>query len=1483
MDDFMKELEAAQIHREFADRFGSRWSEEVGERLRETLVGQGIDVSVEQIKEYLDSLQSPTAKEQFPKFPSIPKPQLKKETVKSVAPEHVPTEDLSASFFEERKAVPAHPQLVELPMAAEEILVAEPMPDEFLGGDFEEIISQSSRPESPEAEEALPAEPMSENFLTSGEEVEEILQPSETIGEVLHAEPMDPLEPVFEETLSSSPEATTESGFEGILPSRPPEDILGLVPAGPFSEDEASSPEGSKQISEEALLAEPVSESFLESGDKGLFQIPEEYMAEDTLAAEPVSQDILEVADSPENQFDAVKYTEAIPLPETEIRVRDKKDHAVPVGPQENLDELPSIFESPSAGEMALPAEPLMEELAEIIEPIAEPPAALESPEEERPLAEEIEKLVGEVVSETRATPAEPEVWEEILDSAPPEVTPELAVLEEGPSPQPETVETGESKTDEAWDNYEKAKKAADSGDVREALHLVERSLYLNPQIPGAEEYRAQLQAELQKNQEESAARLQSQGEQFWQERRFPEAISAWSELAEAGPEIVEKISRAEQYLQQARQLWENAQFLADSDKERDAMSVLKECLNVYPYHESALQLLSQLEGQIADRESRLRELFAAGQRHLQAKEFRQAKSCWDEAGKTLPNPSAALEDWLEKTGDMLFEAIISSGKQCLDNGMYQQAREIWLQGKELFPENAQIVVKLAQCEEKLAAMDDLCRQAQSFYDQFDLARAEEAVGACLGMDREHPQANLLSKAIQDARAKERQYCKIVEEGDNFFNTGDFSKAINIWEEGLGLIPDDAELQNKIVQAHRSLGKAVEERQEYQSFMKRAQQLEADGNYRDALQLMQTIGKKQWECETKDLSADIQRVEELLTAQQNSQKASETLKKATRSLKRDKIHETQEILADEIFEKPLEEDTKREVEQLRQECEQTAHKMARLRKIVAAVLIVLVGLWQLQAVRPSVREHLPLPEHTHTSTPEPKPKDVVTPGDKSAVLREYHASLAGKLSDLENALEIYEDFPQPLQNKELAEETRQVLLTARRELESVAAEIAVPVAAERQLQSGIFDSILKACEDLEIAQESHARKTLGNLQEKLELLQEKKPKLEEGLASLTKSGEAPESVTSFVRNVERQEAKLQTVADDLSDALRKADFARYGKLIQDAGTIKTPSGSSFREIEVLITAMTAHGELKHGLGRIKNAGKEFRDGIDRMKKDYPPEMGYAKVPEEVTAFVKRIADVEKKAQPTVEEFSKALKKGETAKYQSLLKKQESAQKTVPTDAEIAKIRQMLRDAMSANADLSKKAAFLEEKQKEEWERLNAGIGKKILGNWYTQAEGTLTQYASIPVAQLIGNMAKEARPMGTRLHQKILQFSRQFQKFSQRIETLEWRLEQLRRSGVDMEQELKQRRARSIMPAEIRRIDTLRNYLRSPKIEIEAGEWLAQLQSAKKKLDGELAGKKVAEETLRAISFAAERIMESFEESYQGLNSEVTILENLKK
>jgi uncharacterized protein YdbL (DUF1318 family) len=988
---------------------------------------------------------------------------------------------------------------------------------------------------------------------------------------------------------------------------------------------------------------------------------------------------------------------------------------------------------------------------------------------------------------------------------------------------------------------------------------------------------------------------MEIKAEDHWQSKHFPEAITIWNELLafEDIPEIHEKISAAEQQMQQASQLWGNAQFLAECDKDKDAVQILRQCLAIYPYHESARQLLTHIETQISANEGQLMELFVQGQKFLQEKQYKKARELWKKAEKFLPENSHELADWALKTSNMIIEAILSEGRQYLKRKDLARAYELWKQGKELLPDAPEIEQELKKTDTTLQSANNLFAKSQALYSAFDLAKAREALHACLKIYPDYPESGVLEAQISEAMAKQSEYQTILAEGELLAEAKQFAEAIAVWQQAVGLIPTDSAAQEKIHNAEAEIAQQEQQRADYIGLWEQAEEAENQQQYEKALLILTQIHTKSWDFDSYDRELEEQFWNRLQQIQQTSQQVSAQIKSTASYLAQRPIKETKRFLASEIFQQPVTETVQQELAAIQEQVQQLGLTKAFRRKIAAASLIVSLFAWQWLAIAFIPKDWL-----TRQVDNKPSREEILL-----GLKREAAAAL--QQQNWETAKALYGQLKLEAPTADQSEIELALASIAREEAWLANLHTARELAQNKnwpQLRKTLqelkatkpdwpeLQSLEKAIPALPPQVQLRIAVELKEVGEYRATLQQELDKLQNAtleLSSLAKYAKIPPEIKAVMQTTQMRVHAIGEAMEASKNALEKNDESMVPrdslhtwqdpailnqlKVAQNKLTAASKEAKQWQTLEN--TCHKGISYLQKKAKELETQREKVEEAIAKMQQ-YPANRGFKQLPEKVASVLNQLKKDERELKQLLSAFNQVIEKAVVAQYPAFIQKTKEAGKSAGA-AEAGKIVPEVEAVLSANQRLAQNPSFMEKDEREAWQKQHPDIGNKILGTWYAQLDRTLQEYEKVSRRAPQYMKTPGARKIYLMLGGQIATL----QRYAQEVSKLEWKIYRLEQGGMKLEEALKLRRESVVMPTQIKQINALRRYLSTRKFDVDMSAWVSEINTAVEKLFQEVAKQNVEEATVRDIYRATQRIDDNFWEYFRSLDSELSNLQ----
>ena len=304
--------------------------------------------------------------------------------------------------------------------------------------------------------------------------------------------------------------------------------------------------------------------------------------------------------------------------------------------------------------------------------------------------------------------------------------------------------------------------------------------------------------------------------------------------------------------------------------------------------------------------------------------------------------------------------------------------------------------------------------------------------------------------------------------------------------------------------------------------------------------------------------------------------------------------------------------------------------------------------------------------------------------------------------------------------------------------------------------------------------------------------------------------------------------------------------------------------------------------LEKTLKSLQAQQKKLSSKLEMLKKKYPESKGFQAPSAGVVYIFKSLKKYGKRWKKTHIGLKKVLKKETHRKYKLYYKKLKKIKKS-PILRRSFQADQDLAALIQKNEKWSQDPIFLQRIQENRWMERNQGIGEKRLGNWYKKLMKKMNRYKKRSRAAIRCRDRSSGSEIFVIRCQQILEIQKTMQEYGKRIEKLEWRLYRLQSIGINLEETLKEKKAKSTMPSQIQKINTLMLYIEQRKINIDISDWLEKLETNISKLYAQIERKKVQSETISAILLSVKRIDYIFSEKYGALFSEIIALEDFTK
>ena len=332
----------------------------------------------------------------------------------------------------------------------------------------------------------------------------------------------------------------------------------------------------------------------------------------------------------------------------------------------------------------------------------------------------------------------------------------------------------------------------------------------------------------------EQYAGLVSEADQHFTDKQYPEAMDKFNEAITLKPEEAYpkgKIAEINTILADiARQLELDEQY-ATAVSQGDSLFALTHFLEAKEQFQSALEIkpeeaypkqkLTEIEAALADYDRILTkgdQLFAAQSydssriSYVQAGALQPTKTYWQERVTEIDRILAEIRKQNEE-----YLAVITKADGLLAEEQYEPARDeyqnaLLVKASESYPKEKikEINLKLAELEGKRNTFDRLVANGDSFlaYNEYIKSRDTYQQALDLFPDEVYPkgQIRLITGKIDSIyRANRADYDKAVGEGDGFFNTFEYDRAIDAYTRAIEFLPMENYPREMIAKIRKSI------------------------------------------------------------------------------------------------------------------------------------------------------------------------------------------------------------------------------------------------------------------------------------------------------------------------------------------------------------------------------------------------------------------------------------------------------------------------------------------------------------------------------------------------------------------------------------------------------------------------------------------------------------------------------------------------------
>jgi len=283
------------------------------------------------------------------------------------------------------------------------------------------------------------------------------------------------------------------------------------------------------------------------------------------------------------------------------------------------------------------------------------------------------------------------------------------------------------------------------------------------------------------------------------------------------------------------------------------------------PLSELKERVLARIQDEVDDQ---ARDYLSEGDLALHQNEFEEARTSY-EAAQRIQGLSSELEMEIEEHLAKLDEAIraeelIAEARSLKDASKYAEAAERLQEASELRPDHPGLptllgdVEELAEQERQVTgllaqaaeALDDNPRQAKLLYEDAESLAEEKGL-----VDYAEQAAEGGEIAAQEVKEREERSRVLTEEGNEARAEGDFTAAIEEYEEATKLNPENEEAADALASAKEFLGR----KEEAEELKQRGERLWGTGDYDAALESLRRA--KELNPEDSELDGLVKQVE----------------------------------------------------------------------------------------------------------------------------------------------------------------------------------------------------------------------------------------------------------------------------------------------------------------------------------------------------------------------------------------------------------------------------------------------------------------------------------------------------------------------------------------------------------------------------------------------------------------------------------------------
>ncbi|NUM34603.1 MAG: hypothetical protein HUU50_08670 [Candidatus Brocadiae bacterium] len=335
-------------------------------------------------------------------------------------------------------------------------------------------------------------------------------------------------------------------------------------------------------------------------------------------------------------------------------------------------------------------------------------------------------------------------------------------------------------------------------------------------------------------------------------QKKYPEAIELLSQafIIQENSIVSELLENAQSLLKRAVECKEEAQRKEKEDI-RSAIALITMSIEIYPYDQEAKKILEI---------------------------FKEKQEMQNEISEIL------------KEGDQLEE-----------KGKYEEAILLWKRKASVSPDNKELQDRIIQ------VLDIMGEEARESIESGSLETAQKQLDTILKYSQDPYFQELQKQIFQMTQKKQKNLDLALEQAEKHLQKKQFSAALDVWENQLKKMPQEKQIQQKILETQKILSLSQENEKEYWNLIEAAQKLEKREDYKGALQALEKIRKRraEWVYSAPDPTNEIERLKKMLISMEYSHQAQALLLDVNIAISKKEWNKVEKILSEPVFQLSL--------------------------------------------------------------------------------------------------------------------------------------------------------------------------------------------------------------------------------------------------------------------------------------------------------------------------------------------------------------------------------------------------------------------------------------------------------------------------------------------------------------------------------------------------------------------------------------------------